>query len=589
MKKFNRILSIIIALSIVMSAVNVFAIVDIPTKDIISGAFRFDVGDFLNSDEISTDDYYVKVYKEDVLTNTYKYSMESNNVVHEHSYTFLENSNYKLNLVVKIKEREYVIATTSFTTEKEIRSIKTTTDFFNMHSNGKYVVLNDLDFRNKNQYYGTFSGEIDFQGHTVYVNKTGRPAYLINSINTTGFIKNLDLKIALDNTSEVSSFYGLAYYNHGTVENIMVTLTSSTDVPNTNVSLIVRENYGTIENFVVNSEAVLHGIKELSYMAVYNYGTIKNGYLYGEAIDASYSNPTTGNKRVGAVAGYTAQSSIIENIYSLIEVNSTLETAYDKQVGNLVGEHARGIIRNSYAVGNGTGREKTKDPNIGSASVINANNLYYVSDDIYNSNYSVKVSKLALRDSRFQINVINKDKKFNIEENLEKGYYPQIIWPDCMPNQTAQLLPNVTDADLVDITSLEVLETNGDTAKVIFNVNNPSAERIAKIDVKNVTTRIISQTDSKGKSQVVAEITNPIECVSKYYVKKIVSVGEFNISTERTYQDNERVLLFDLYRRIHTIDDFISIKQSPKENYILERDLDFSGRADYLISSFPGN
>ena len=539
-------------------------------------------------DEIPTDDYYVKVYKEDVLTNTYKYSMENNNINHEHSYTFLENSNYRLDLVVKIKEREYVIATTGFTTEKEIRSIKTTTDFFNMHSNGKYVVLNDLDFRSKNQYYGTFSGEIDFQGHTVYVNKTGRPAYLINTINTTGVIKNLDLKVSLDNKTEISSFYGLAYYNHGLVENIMVTLTSSTDVPNTNVSLIVRDNYGSIENFVVNSEAVLHGIKELSYMSVYNYGTIKNGYLYGEGIDASYSNPTTGNKRVGAVAGYTSQSSIIENIYSLVEVNATLETAYDKQVGNLVGENARGIIRNSYSVGTGTGREKTKDPNVGLASTINANNLYYVSDEIYNSNYSVKVSKLALRDSRFQINVINKDEKFNIEENLEKGYYPQIIWPDCMPIQASQPLPVVTDADLVDITSLEVLETNGDTAKVIFNINNPSAERIAKIDVKNVTTRIISQTDSKGKTQVVAEITNPIECVSKYYVKKIVSVGEFNISTERTYQDNERVLLFDLYRRIYTIDDFISIKQNPKENYILESDLDFSGRSDYLISSFSG-
>lgn len=539
-------------------------------------------------DEIVTNDYYVKIHKGNSLVDSNKYDMEENFINHTHKYVLDENSNYTLDLIVKIREREYTISTTSFTTEAEIRSIKTTTDFFNMHSNGKYIVLNDLDFTRINSYYGTFSGELDFQGHTIYLNRQNRPNYLINTLNTTAIVKNLNVEIDLDNTVEISGFYGFVYYNGGNIENIMINLNHANELPNTNISLMVGENRGIIDGFVINSQAKLSGIREITYGAYRNYGTIKNGYIYGEPINVTYSNPTTGSKRVGAIAAYTSESSIIENVYSLIQIDSTLETTYDKQVGNLVGESARGILRNAYSVGTGIGRDLTRDPNVGTVSNLNYSNLFYASDDIYTSKYSIKVAKLAIKDTRFQTNVLNSENRFNIDEMIEKGYYPQLNFPNCMPNQDRILLPEVKDDDLVDITSLEILETNGDTAKVVFNVNNPDAERIARIDVKNVNTRILSQTYAKGKTQVIAEISNPSEYVSKYYVKKIVSVGVYNITTTRTYQDNERVLLFDLYRRVYNIDDFKLIKDSPKENYLLEADLDFAGISGYLLGTFAG-
>ncbi|MGE5455534.1 MAG: hypothetical protein ACM3O4_00285 [Ignavibacteriales bacterium] len=542
--------------------------------------------------EIITKDYYINIYKDNELVETNRYEMGDTSIVTDaiKQYVLERNSEYKFELLVKIRDRFYVINSTAFTTEKEIRSIRTTTEFFAMDSNKKYIVLNDLDFTRLNRNYnGTFNGEIDFQGHTVKLNVQNRPSYLFHTLSSTALIQNLNLEISLDNPVERSYWYGFNYYSYGTIRNLKVTIVNATAVPNIIYDTISYVNYGTVENFVINSKVPIHGSYFFSTGVLHNYGTMKNGYVYGEPINATYPNGTTGNKRVGPIAAYTGVNSNIENVFSLLTVNTASGLERDKQVGSIIGESNRGILQNTYSVGSGQGVDLNLDPNVGVVSnTINVRNLFYASNDIFNANYSQKISSLAIHDVDFQNNVLNNENKFIIDELVSKGFYPQLDWPDCMPSQDLIPLITVEDSDLIDITSLEVIEPKVDSAKVMFNVHNPAGERITRIDIKDVSVEILSQTYANGKSKVIANITNPIKYVSKYYVMAINSVGAYNIPYTRKYAANERILYFDLYRNISSINDWNLIKSSPSENYQLTTDLDFRDAINFSIGNFSG-
>lgn len=542
--------------------------------------------------EIITKDYYIRVYKDNVEIETNYYEMGDTTTVVDalKQYVLERNSEYRFELLVKIRDRFYVINSTTFTTEKEIRSIRTIDEFFAMDRNKKYIVLNDLDFTRINKYYSvTFNGEIDFQGHTVKLNMLNRPSYLFHTLSSIALIQNLDLEISLDSTVERSYWYGFNYYSYGTIRNLKVTIVEAIAVPNIIYDTISYVNYGTVENFVINSKVPIHGSYFFSTGVLHNYGKMKNGYVYGEPINATFPNGTTGNKRVGPIAAYTGVNSSIENVFSLINVNTIDEGDRNKQVGNIIGESNRGIIQNVYSVGSGQGVDLKRDPNVGVvSSTINVRNLFYAANDIFNASYSQKVSSLAIHDVDFQNNVLNDENKFIVDELVSKGFYPQLDWPDCMPNQELIPLITVEDADLIDITSLEVIEPKINSAKVAFNVHNPAGERITKIDIKDVSVEILSQTYAKGKSKVIANITNPIKYVSKYYVMSINSVGEYNIPYTRRYEVNERILYFDLYRNISSIDDWKLIKNSPSENYQLTTDLDFRDAINFAVGNFSG-
>ena len=95
---------------------------------------------------------------------------------------------------------------------------------------------------------------------------------------------------------------------------------------------------------------------------------------------------------------------------------------------------------------------------------------------------------------------------------------------------------------------MEVLESTKDIAKVKFSVNNPSAETITKIEVKNLTCTIESQQYNDGKSEVIAILNNPLICVSQYSVMKISTKGAYNQEYTREFKENERLIDVDFYR-----------------------------------------
>lgn len=545
--------------------------------------------------ELMNNNYYVRILEENELVDTLEYTMsEAHQSVDDLiTYEFNRNINYELQLCVKIRDRLYPISSLYFSTESEIRTIKTTNDFFAMHVNGKYLVANDLDFRNVNRTYGdAFSGTVDFQGHQVLLNIQGRPSALMSNVSSDGVLRNLDIHYYLDNPSAKSTYYGLVTYQYGTIENLKMTIEESTNVANSTFSLLCYANYGTISNFVFYSKAPLSGSYWVTLGCLHQYGVMTNGYAYGEPINATFYNATTGRKRIGVLAGYSGSNAKISNIYSLIGItvsNGENEEANNINVGNLIGEVNRVIAQKVYTYVEDDTRDYSLDPSFGYVSYASTSNVYYASDFIYQGKYSNKISKLALRDDEFQDKMLNSDNQFDIDSLVPYGYYPQLIWPDSMPTQDYISLPTIEDDDLIDVTTVDKVEQEGNKARVVLTVSNPGNERITNISLKDISSRIISQETEDNKTKLTIEVSNPTRYVSRYYIKSISSVGEFNIPYTREYEDNERALEIDMYRMVSSVSDWKKIKQSLTENYMLTTDLDFKNETGFQITgTFSG-
>ncbi len=151
-------------------------------------------------DEITTKDYYIKIYEDGKLVDTKRYEEipENNNIENvEKELDIKEGHNYKLELAVKIRLRDYVISAFEFNTKNgeilgistvaeyknifefntkngEILGISTVAEYKNIQPEGNYIVLNDLDFREESRYNVStssnirFQGNINFNGHFVY-------------------------------------------------------------------------------------------------------------------------------------------------------------------------------------------------------------------------------------------------------------------------------------------------------------------------------------------------------------------------------------------------------------------------------------
>lgn len=539
--------------------------------------------------EITDHKFYIRIYLKGELQSTHEYDLTDFSITDlEKQYEFLKNKNYTVKLSVKIRDRFYDIDSFEFNTDNEIRSIRTVDEFFAMHTNGKYIVLRDLDFTKRNTYYSTtFYGEIDFLGHTINWNLVGRPSYIIHTLGAGSKVSNLVMDATLDNPTYRSSFYGFVVYNYGVIDNLMINVLQATEMPNVSLNLGAYANYGTIQNFVINCQESVTAQAAAGLLVWSNQGIIRNGYVYGENIKAYFENTDRSRKDVGVIAGEATTNSRIENVFSLISVEKNSDLSSEVSVGNLIGYSATGILQNVYS-SEDPDKPNTnilnRDPNIGTISAVNAKNVFYSSDKMYKASHSTKISKLALYDKEFQNKVLNSNKGFIVDQFVELGYYPQVKMHDCMPNQEWIPLPKVTDKDLVDITSSEVVETDGVSATVVLNINNPGAEKITKIGIQDITTvEILSQEDEWGKTKLKVRLSNPMKYQSKYYVRNMTIVGSLGFEYDRPYDQFERGLDIELYYPINNLDEWKLIAQTPNQNYILKDDLDFK---DVVISKY---
>ena len=552
-------------------------------------------------DEITTNDYYIKIYEDNNLISTDRYEEipEENAITNAiKTYETQTGKQYKVELVIKIKDREYVISELEYNTQdtEEIKGIYNKDDFLEIQPRGHYIVLGDIDLRGGSggQYkFGSdnlaFEGNINFNGHTL-IRDALTTNQIIHKMNENSVIENLVLNIYLNNDIEKSNFMGFVYKNYGTIRNVQVNLKECNNNPNIGIGIITWENYNIVENFLINLEVPIYADGNLGIASILNNGVVRNGYLYGE--DIIITNSRTSNKNIGGIVYDNAEGGIVENTYNLSNIN-LIEEKNDGTIGNIVGlNRFNAIVKNCYSTGMRNNDIHNGGPVIGSTSGGAATeNIYYFYGDTKNNTYNTKTTPLALWDTTFQNQILNSDNAFNVDELINQGYYPQLNMPDCMPNQEYLELPEVENKDLADILSTEVLEQGAKTAKVQFVVNNPSSETITDISIENLDCTIESQEYNNGQSTVIATLKNPVICTSNYSVLSITTKGAFTQEYTRSFNKNERIIPVELYREIRTVDDWISINKSPTENYMLMNDLDFINQGDNIKISktYTGN
>ena len=565
--------------------------IELGDKSTAYEGFKYNLVSVINAKIIDkrneTGKYYIKEYENNILINEKEYNKDIHTI---EEFKVNTNNTYKFVLTIQINGREYVLDSYEFTTEndKEIKGINSLEEYRKtINPEGNYIVFCDLDFRNIRDYenmFGTanygFKGKIDFNGHKI-IRDTSSNIMLMSNIEKEGIIENFELEIYLDNEVELNFYNGLFDTNQGKVSNFKVILKESTNKANIGIELLGRVNYGTIENFVIESDANLYGVRVITMGVATNYGTIKNGYAYGENVQGIYPfNETTANRDIGVVN--INNEGTIENIFSLINVDVENNIKTINNVGNIISYSVKsGINKNLYSVGYGKNVTTSCGPTIGIAN--KSENVYYFADKIFTNTANKKNTPLALWDVTFQEQILNSDEAFYIENLIEQGYYPQLNWPKCMPKQAYIKLPEVKDKDLPDIVSTEILENTNNTAKVKFSVNNPSGETITNIKIKNLECKIERQEYKNGKSEVFAILSNPIICVSNYEIISISSKGAYNKEYTRKFEEKERLINISFYREVNSTEDWKDINKSTSENYILMQDLDFRNNPNDAI------
>ena len=554
-------------------------------------------------DEITTNDYYIKVYEDSNLIKTDRYEeIPEENVITNSikTYEMQSGKQYKVELAIKIRDREYVLSELEYNTQdtEEIKGIYTVEEFREIQPKGHYIVLNDIDLSNGTggltnrfgYYYGRkimFEGNINFNGNKLITDYKNSES-IFSGISEEGIIENLVLEIRLNNELEINTFYGLTYSNYGTIRNIVVNLTECSKVQNNNIFLIGSYNYGTLENFIIHNSVPLYGNSGLTMGFENNYGTIKNGYIYGEDIEIK-GKLLTNDRNVGGLVIGSSSRGLIKNIYSLIKINfETQDSSKNEGVGNIIKTNAA-EVQNIYSVESGNTIDFNHGPSI-AYNTGKVSNAYYFSEQLFNNNYNSKTTRLALYDGTFQNQMLNAEEKFAIEELLKMEYYPQLIMPECMPNQTYISLPEIQDEDLPDVITSEIISQESASAKVKFVISNRSADTISEIKIQNIDCTIKSQNYNNGITEVIAEISNPILYVSNYSIESITTKNQFNMTYTREFKVGERNIAIEFYKEINNVDDWYNMNNATIENYRLMQDLDFMNNQNkvYIGNEFKG-
>lgn len=530
--------------------------------------------------EITNQDYYVDLYKDDELLDSFHGYLDENHQINQAKSTLQteELAKYTAKLKIKIRDRFYELDSIDFVADQEIRSIYTINEYLNMMPTKKYLVQNDLDFTQTNRYYYDFSGTLDFQGHKVITDNDDGYCRIMNTLKN-GIIENIVVDAYMNKTTSTNSDSCLVVSNmSGTIRNVQMNLKESTVTDNNKFGLFSHYNYGTVENFVVHLEVPLYGSHYIGTIAYTNRYLIKNGYVYGEALDTSLWNSaySVSNTAIGGIVGDNSGATI-ENVFILSKVNSfPYEQSVNGKIANIAGSNS-GTIRNVYSVGAGENRNTNYDVNGNNSSSI-IENSYYVADQVFNnSKTSTKVSSLTLQDKEFQRQVINNQNMFEIDSLLELGYYPQVKMDDCMPKQEYISLPEVENKNLADIISTTVVEETDDSAILDVKIYNPNQEEVKNIDIQYLTTEIISQTTTNQETIVRLKLTNPQMYISSYPLRQMTMTNIFNVSYNREYNSGEKQIEVSFFRSINSEQDWKLLNTYPTENFKIKSDLDFTG------------
>ena len=559
--------------------------------------------------------------------------------------------------------RYYDLAVVEFTTEAETRTISSVEQFQQMHMYGYYLVSEDLDFTNASGYSTTFQGSIDFQGHKVtssLKNAQGgtSTSYIFHTIGGGAVVKNVDFHVNLNDDSLRRGYYGLVYRNYGLISNLNITVDTSVqpyrirqvykqDEEGNNVldyeyseetgheyfAFLGEENYGIVENFVINFNAPMYCKEDCTAGSIVNRGTYKNGYVIGKNIKAGYTNDGN-SKDVGLLAVSTSTNSKIENIYSLvdIELSSSISTSVpnDYTVGNIAASASSAEISNVIMVDprivhqNETGynyattyRDYNKDVAFSSRSSTMVEDVYYISNFNYNNVVTQEAVISHLSNESFMSARLNSEYQFNTVESWHSKTFPHLLWPEYMPAQKVINIPTTNTSGYFKILSIdEVIQDKNDQkfkdaykddyfARVTMSVYNPKSMRLAGFAIQDIGSsanplEITIDSQPSNNSDKIAIVTfyvkEPKKFKTKYQITDVFlnNLGGTNtvIGTTKSCTNGKMqgdfdctdmpVLNLDLYKYVSTLDEIKTAQSQGHENFRLSKDIIIENGNPYL-------
>ena len=278
--------------------------------------------------ELVTDKYYIRTYKNDELFKEEEFDNTLNNengITLNNLDLYLENNtNYKLELLIKIYDREYILDTQEINSnDEELKGINTADEFYNIQPDGNYIVTNEIKLKDNKSTSGNirFEGHINFDGHKINKNVMNGVTVIFKITGNNALIENIVLNLFYPSSSAFSWKFGLLGSNYGTIKNIIINVEETTSTNNVNYALIGQKNFGTLENFVINLKQPIYSVNYTATTFMYNgeNGVIKNGYVYGENIK-EYKSAGNDGQFGGIVATNGVSNGKIQNIYSLITI-----------------------------------------------------------------------------------------------------------------------------------------------------------------------------------------------------------------------------------------------------------------------------
>ncbi len=454
---------------------------------------------------------------------------------------------------------------------------------------------------------------------------------IILNYNPTSYLYGMDITHA----------GGLARYNHGVIDGFVVRLMKDVRV-GYYVGLICTENYGVVSNGYVACQAITEPggatrAARLEHVWKNTDGTVlsTNSSYVSLGVGINSTRGSISNVfAVGDVAVQSADASTDRSNAdykgSGVNANPNYETSTTGtgSTGVLVGSN-QGVLRGAFATGDRLDHDPVRDqwsymidrgPAVGSVSGrYSAENLTYFSKaaDPYSqytgtdgtiAGFNVRGSVESLHDYQWYSNALGADgARFAIRDNVEGGFYPQLILPSCFGAdvQPKVALPRAV-AGSVEVQHNEVRLQGTREALVTVTLTFPYVTSGAQVTDFTVMDRNNVALDVEVLAQRAVENNYRVDLLlslpesgaalpdSSYTITSVSWTGG---SQGFAGQSGAQVIKASFWREIGSADDWKSAMVSPTSsiygNYLLTADLDFSQSMThsdwYCARSFYGS
>lgn len=510
-----------------------------------------------------------------------------------------ENMAYKYEISIEYNGHTIILDELFFNTDAKIYFINDTADMGYMYYDryATYLVTQDIIQDASAQRYDIhFGGILDFQGYSYTFTKDGYTwSEIFDYLLYGGEIKNGEFILPEEDVVQ-----GLVNYNFGTISNIKYTINGGTEYPIQTSLVDYNDEVGIIEDFIIefNGDAFFYNSESTEDSAIlvrYNYGTIRNGYIYNTDDDAGVYM----YGRSGIVVWQNTTEGSIENIYADVDIYSN----YDQQTtstyySGVIAGYNQGRATNIFAISTrykftydsynemviSQSYTNVDDPLFGRVSQTlfdnSYENVYLLSkyQDIQNL-YSTYFEQNSLHDTQWYDGVFNDDSNFLVDDLVSQGYFPILdLDSTMMDKQIYRELPELATSTKPEFLYATTINETKEYVDIELVFMNTSKLTISSINVENVGVTIYNQAIRDDYYVVTIRLADATEFVDEYlmssYTYKNTYGNSFTVSTST-------LLDASFYYSISTCEDFAWIESNLNSNVRLTNDIDF---ADYTGS-----